>query len=204
MGHGIDMHRRQPPHTPIPEPGMIRCYSSGRISASKGIETLLAAYTELAQRGKHVTLTLYGAPITNEDEAYEKRLTTALSEKGIDPATIFKGAVPHKELPYRRAEAEYFLHASTTGSLDKAVLDAVVSGLLPVTSSQAYHELLGEYEPLLTYPEGDASALADRILELERLTEEEKETMRTTLRKRVAESHSLESLVRRLYALLAS
>ncbi len=193
MGHGIDTRRTLPPR--VPSHGVLRCFSSGRISASKGIDVMVDAYRLLKERGNSVSLILCGSPITEADVRYAEVLKQNLRARGESPETILVGSVPHAELPQYRARADYFLHASRTGSLDKAVLDAIMSGLVPISSSEAYHELFRSYESRLVYSPQDAAGLADRVVALAALPEEERGALVQELQRRVVEQHSLENLI---------
>ncbi len=200
MGHGIDTQRAIPLH--IEEVGVARLITSGRISRVKGLEVLLDAYRTLKDRGTPVTFSIFGAPVTPADKTYEQTLYQRLRVAGEIPEEIFRGAVPHAEMPGRRAHADCFLHASETGSLDKTVLDAIMSGLIPFSSSSAYQELFDGYEALLCYPSGDSTALAERIVAFEALSPNRRNEISTTLRARVVQEHSLQALIPRILATL--
>ena len=199
MGHGIDVERARPR---IPKTNTVRLITSGRVTAIKHLEVILEAFLLLKKKGIPSSCTIFGAPITENDSAYQKTLFKLLTDANEKPETVFFGAVPHDQLPEFRAAADYFLHASDTGSLDKSVLDAAVSGVLPLSSSEAYKELFGAYESVLAYPKGDSQALAERIIALEAMLEEKREEMRKTLYLRVIEKYSLASLIPNILARL--
>ena len=196
MGHGIDTTRAVPTH--IPSPGTLRLMTSGRISAIKKLEVTLNAYFSLKARGLSVTYKIAGAPVSEEDKEYEEKLFELLLTHKEEKEEIFVGAIPHADMPKFRASADYFLHASETGSLDKTVLDAIISGVLPISASSAYQTLFGNYQGALSYPPGDHEALADRVLGLEALTPETRNAIRNALRERVVKEHSIESLIPRI------
>ncbi len=195
MGHGIDTKRVIPLRTPAE--GVLRLFSSGRVSPIKHVGVLIDAYLLLKQQ-RNTSLVYFGAPATSGDVVYQEQLRARLLAAGENPATILPGPLPHEELPSRRAHADYFLHASETGSLDKSILDAIISGLLPVSSSEACASLFQGFEDRLMYRAGDATALAARIRALEQLPEEEREHMRQALTERVIEQHSLSTLIPRI------
>jgi glycosyltransferase involved in cell wall biosynthesis len=193
MGHGIDTTRQIPDH--VPATGVTRLMTSGRISTTKGLAVIIGAFLELQKRGIASTLTAFGAPVSAEDMRYQEALSVTLAEQGKNPNEVFVGSVPHAELPRRRASMDYFLHASETGSLDKTVLDAAMSDVIPISSSEAYGEFLAGFEKYLVYPKGDSAALADRVLALQSLPEEQRAGIRAALKNRVIEKHSLQSLI---------
>lgn len=192
VGHGIDIERSIPDHIPS---GEVRMITTGRISKVKGIDVMVDAFLELKRRGVACSFIAYGSPLSLSDEKYREGISTHLSEHGVDPKTVFVGSVSHAELPHRRAYADYLLHASETGSLDKNVLDACISGVIPISSSEAYVDLFADFEDLLIYPKGDSVALAERVTALESLPEAELDSIRRTLKDRVTKEHSLKALI---------
>ena len=193
MGHGIDTERYVPPH--VPSAGTVRLMTSGRITPTKRLDVVTHAFLELKKRGVSATLYIFGAPATPVDVEYKKKLSAELTEAGENPEAVFLGSLPHADLPLRRATMDYFLHASETGSLDKTVLDAAMSGVIPLSSSEAYGKFFAGFEQYLSYPKGDSSMLADMVATLEALSPEEREHIRKTLKERVIKEHSLQHLI---------
>jgi len=198
-GHGIDLGRSVPPR--IMEPGVVRLITVGRISPSKHVEVLVDAYGLLKEK-LSTTLKIIGGPVGQHGVSYEKQLRIQLEHLGEDPKKILLGALPHEQLPQVRAQADYFIHASETGSADKSLLDAIMSGLIPCTSSEAYKEILYGYEEELMYKRGDAETLARCIEKLASLSESERDDMVHTLKERVSKKHSLQNLIPTLLAAL--
>ncbi|MEK7535920.1 MAG: glycosyltransferase [Patescibacteria group bacterium] len=120
-GHGIDTDH----FSPSPQMQGNRVVSAGRISKSKHIEEMIA--TAAPER-----LLVAGAPITDED----KRYLDTLSGKAD-----FVGSIKYAEMPNFYRSAKLFLNASTTGSLDKAVLEALACAVPVRTSNEAFHDL---------------------------------------------------------------
>lgn len=195
MGHGIDTERHLPMR--IPTSGHVRLMTSGRVTPSKRLDIIVHAFLELKKRIP-ATLSIFGATSSPEDVAYQKTLSAELLAAGEVSENIFLGSLPHADLPRRRAAMDYFLHASETGSLDKAVLDAVMSGVIPLSSSEAYGELFSGFEHYLAYPKGDSAALAARISALESLPSVERDRIKTVLKDRVIREHSLHRLIPRI------
>lgn len=194
MGHGIDLERHIPNRVPA-DSGQVRLMTSGRITPSKRLDVIIRAFLDLKRRAIPATLSIFGAPSSSDDAIYKKRLSAELVAAGEIPEDIFQGAIPHADLPGRRASIDYFLHASETGSLDKTVLDAAMSGVIPISSSEAYADFFEGFTSLLSYPKGDSAALADRIAALEALPPEKCDHIRTVLKDRVVQEHSLQRLI---------
>lgn len=193
MGHGIDTKRDVPEH--VPSTGTVRLMTSGRVSPTKRLDILVGAFLELKHRGMQATFSAFGAPMSSEDEIYKETLSAQLTQEKENPQEVFVGSIPHAQMPLKRASMDYFLHASETGSLDKTVLDAAMSGVIPISSSEAYGDLFAGFTQYLSYPKGDSKMLADRIVALEALSPQERILIQTTLKERVITTHSLQNLI---------
>ncbi len=163
----------------------------GRISPVKHLDTLIEAVRILKGRGRPVELQIIGEPILEADRQHEIRLRQHAVELGLESLVRFCGALPPERLPdvYRRATV--CVNASTTGSLDKAVLEALACGCPAVTGNEAYRDLLPATALVAgTAPEAYASAL-------ERLLSDPYDV--APLRAWVVQDHNLERTIGRLY-----
>ena len=83
-----------------------------------------------------------GEPITADDRVYLRELLGIIAHHGIGEHVVFTGGLPHREMLGHYQLAVLFLHASTTGSIDKAVLEAMSTGLPVISSSEAFPTIL--------------------------------------------------------------
>src|SRR3989344_9053532 len=122
LGHGIDTAFFAEPQR---QPEGCVLLTAGRISRSKNINVLLEgvamASPDLPPEWKFV---ISGEPITADDKAYMRELLGITARCGIGEHVVFAGGVPHSKMPGQYQSATLFLHASTTGSIDKVVLEA--------------------------------------------------------------------------------
>lgn len=173
----------------------LRLVSVGRISHSKQLAQLIEACAELYARGVGATLTLIGAPITKDDHAYKTLLLEACKKHGIADRVSFPGGVSYEVLPEQLAQFDMFIHAGSTGSLDKALLESLAVGLPTISSNDAYPDVVGEYQDVLTYSAGDVAELVARIQAVRALSEKERRAMQDSLRETVKQKHSLSRLI---------
>lgn len=178
-----------------PDPSVPRSAASlvtvGRISPVKHLDTLIEAVRILKERGRPVELQIIGEPILEADRQHEIRLRQRVAGLGLESLVRFSGALPPERLPdvYRRATV--CVNASTTGSLDKAVLEALACGCLVVTGNEAYRDLLPASAFVSgTAPEAYASALEHVLSEPYEVA---------PLRAWVVQSHNRERTLGRLY-----
>ena len=100
--------------------------------------------------------------------------------------------------------AQVVVNVSATGSLDKAVLEAMACAVPVVTSNEAFVPLLAPWREQLLAPPDDAEALARRIQDLLSLDQEERAALGMALRALVQREHSMQRLVANLLAVLRS
>lgn len=153
LGHGIDTELFSP-GAERPAGGPLSVVTVGRISPSKDYETLIEAIA----LSRDAILSIVGAPATEADREYETRLRRFVSEHGLSGRVRFEGSTSHGEVPDVLRAADVFVNMSKTGSLDKAVLEAMACGLPAVSSNEAFANMLRPFG--LTFSEGNASALA--------------------------------------------
>lgn len=164
VGHGIDVDFFPPMTAPIANPSALRLFTAGRISPVKDIRTLIFGFFELEKRLPNISLrlALFGQPVTEADKRYKtelEKLTAALPG-------IFGGYAYHTSVRefYTGVESgrTVFVHASRTGSMDKAVLEALATGLPVFTSSEVFSEAI---PGVRKFREGDAKDLAEKIVQ---------------------------------------
>ena len=130
------------------------------------------------------------------DTEYLRSLQKLVTDNGLEPHISFLGARPHSEMPKLFAAHDMFVNLSRTGSADKAVLEAMASGLTVITINEAFVDLLPEAYSLR---ERSAELLSHRIQELAEEKRPNKE-----LRELVAEHHSLKNTIRKIVEVLSS
>jgi len=184
-GHGIDLLPfEHVGHVPSPD-GTVRLVTIGRISDSKGVREMTEARTELERRGMSATLSVAGSPLTTDDAAYAAGLMADARE-----VVTFRGPIAREDIPALLAQADMFLNLSNTGSLDKAVLEALAAGVPAVSSNEAFKTML---EPHGLFVERDATAVADAIERF--LARNDRAAIVERLQQEVREKHSLQKLV---------
>lgn len=196
IGHGIEMPRCTAGalHTPL------RLTSVGRISPVKRHGLLFEVLRVLKERGTEASLTLAGAPATDADRAYEARLKSEARDQEL--AVLWRGPVTHDAVETILCEADIFVSCSETGSLDKAVLEAMAAGLPVVTTNDGLRSALQGVDPQALV-EPNAPAIADRVAMLTALTEPERDSLRARYRSYVRDHHSLSALIKKIVTRLS-
>lgn len=189
VGHGIDTEVFVP--AKVFGDGII---SVGRFSPSKNLEVIIDAMKILKSRGIHSPMVIMGAPGTKKEKEYAERIVTRAKSAEV----LVDAAMPNRSLPTPLQKRMIFLNASSTGSMDKAVLEAASVGLIPISSNVAFKDML---EPLGLYVEkGTPDAFANKVEEVLKLGD--KLTLSGKLREEVIEKYSLTKLIPKLVGLL--
>lgn len=163
VGHGIDIETRIHVDTDADSRGYktkaerasgFHLLTVGRISPVKDLGTLILGFAELLKSFPEASFSIIGEPITYSDRLYRDELS-----RGFPKQVRFLRGVSHQDLPRFFKEANVFVHASKTGSMDKAVLEALASGLSVFTSSEAFTEDMG----VRKFRQGDAADFAEKL-----------------------------------------
>lgn len=192
IGHGIDVERYKIQDTRYKEGERLNVLTVGRLAPSKGIETILHAISQL---DISYQLTIVGAPTTRKEIKYEQKIRQLSENLGIAEKVIFKGAILPQEIPELLAGTDVFVSASTTGSIDKAVLEALAARVPVIAPAYAYEPLLGKS---LVYPGGDSHALEEKLRAIHAMPPSERQNIGTRLYENVKANYSIQTLIPRI------
>ncbi|MBI2055903.1 MAG: glycosyltransferase family 4 protein [Candidatus Sungbacteria bacterium] len=174
---------------------MLRLVTIGRIAPVKNYEIIINACAILKDTWKEPwRLSVVGGPIFPRDHEYFSALKKLVHDKGLTHVVEFLGSKPYSAVPEILREHDFFLNVSATGSLDKAVFEAMACGLTVLTANEAYRSIL---PPRYFLEHTSPDFLAGRIKALAGDARPNAE-----LRSIVLERHSLEKTVDRIFQIL--
>jgi len=200
VGQGIDTEKFQPRTEAEKKPGIFKIVTIGRISPVKDYETLINAAEILAKKGLEIKVDIVGAAGLPEQEKYLSDLKEAVARKNLSGVINFAGAVSNKDIAARLQSADLFVNMSHTGSLDKAILEAMACELPILTCNEALAEVLGDYGNQLMYSKKDFRALANKIIGIANLSSEKRKNLGMRLREIVARNHGTAGLIAKIMA----
>jgi glycosyltransferase involved in cell wall biosynthesis len=205
VGQGIDAEKFKRQKSKVKSPSQnlkFRVTSVGRISPVKDYMTLINAI-EVFKKEELVNLQvdIVGAPGLRSDVSYLKELENIINSKGLKDIIKFTGSVPNKDIAQVLQGRDAFVNMGLTGSLDKAILEAMACGLPILTCNEALAEVLGDYQERLMYPKGDFKKLAEKIKWLMGMSQEERQKIGLDLRIIVEKNHSEEKLIDKILQL---
>ncbi len=135
----------------------------GSLVPHKGVHTAVEALGLLKPRGvlERLHLTVIGSGRAD----YRRRLEALAHQLGVSQQVHFAGRVARGEIPDRLRGGDVFLFTSTWAEpMARSVMEAMAAGLLVIgapVGGQA--EMLQDGRNALTFPAGDAAALAAQI-----------------------------------------
>ena len=197
MGQGIDLKRfrlsqkKGTNHT-------FKIVSVGRISPIKNLSILIDAVGILVkEKGvRNICLILAGGPGRTGHEAYLKSLQSQVEESGLEKWVRFEGAVPHSEIPSFYRQADLFCTMCDTGALDKAIIEAMASGV-PVIGNNPGFMSIARTNGLDEWVVEGSRSLAEAIDRFRKLTLPQRRDLAGKGRK-IAAEHDLDRLTDRL------
>lgn len=140
IGQGIDLdlfsYKRRTPGS------IFRIVTVGRLAPSKGQDVLISALKEWCPAdGRPWKLTIVGdATSDGEREFADKVRGQALAVSAFNHVE-FTGRLPPSNIIEHLREADVFVSLGTTGSLDKAIVEAMASGCLVLSCNDSFAEL---------------------------------------------------------------
>src|SRR3989339_472442 len=167
-GHGIDLEKFKPAETKK-DGSKFKIISVGRISPVKNYEIIINATEILKNKNFNFEIKIAGAPILESDKIYFEKLKEKIQEKKLSDRIKLVGPISNKYIAEFYQSGDLFINLSDTGSLDKAVLEAMACGLKILTSNEAFKNILPEEN----FTKNEPNMIAEKI---ERLAKHNSDT----------------------------
>lgn len=200
IGQGIDLDQF-PFESPSTENGPLSVLFVGRIARSKGIGRLVEACAAPAIDGVVDRIVIVGAPQIPDDRTYCRELVDMIERKGLNERVEWVGSIPRPRLSPYYVGSDVLVNPSSTGSMDKTVLEAMASGTMVITSNEAY-----DTDAFRTaggvFAQHDAGSLAKALQFVRGLDAAERLRRGRAGRRWVEEEHGQDALIERLLEVL--
>lgn len=174
----------------------------GRFSPVKNVDVLIKAAGLLDKKGVDFILNIVGKPGDDEQENFQKikALANDLETRG---KIKFLGKSIHRQLPELYNQNDIFVNLTQTGSFDKTTLEAMACQNVVLVSNQVFRDIFPkEWLEFLMFRERDPEDLAQKLLYLIGLAEDERNAWGARLREIVVKDHDLNNLVEKLTKVL--
>lgn len=201
VGQGIDTDYFMPPAMREEHP-VFKIVMIGRLSPSKDQKTLIAALGILAESGRKFEADIIGSAGHEGQESYAEELRRMVAEKHLEAHVRFVGGVPHRGIVTHLHQADLFVNPGLTGSLDKAGLEAMATGLPVLTCNEAYAEVLGQYHDLLLFEKRNPTDLVKKLIVLMEMDAASRTRLRQSMRAIIVEHHRVSDLVEKIIGIL--
>lgn len=185
MGHGIDVDVFAPSSASDINRQNNQIVSVGRISSTKNQLSMIKGFEILKSLGYNGNLSIVGGPITADDIKYYKDLKEYVRSNDLQDFVNFKGPISPDGVVDIYRQADVFINLSSTGSMDKAVLEAMACNLKVITSNEAFKNIL----PSENLTDGTSQDIATKINIIS------KRPIDSHWRDYVISNHSLSSLI---------
>ncbi len=164
----------------------------GRISPVKRVERFIEVLSEMKEQGQSFRALIVGdsAPLDREYGGGIKRLAARVGGE-----VSFRRGVRNEDVADIYNAHELYVNLTPSGSMDKTIFEAMSCETLVLAANQA---LRGSIDDRLILGEKE-SQISQRIDAILSLPEEEKESLTSSLRAFVVQTHSLERLARNLF-----
>jgi glycosyltransferase involved in cell wall biosynthesis len=137
-------------------------------------------------------------------QPYVERLRDLVAEYNLESVVEFGGPVLFEKIAEAYQNADVMVNLSMTGSVDKAVLEAMSCGLPVITSNEAFNEILRSWGDLLLTPVDRPDLLAARLKSLISMSAGDRLTLGKELRREVEANHNLSKLAEMLISCFTS
>jgi len=205
VGHGINPAIFKPAGIEK-NSNVFKIITIGRIAPVKNYELLVEAAEFLlnSKLDKKIEVKIIGAPQTTDENTYLEKLKKIVTDKKLEGTVFFPGAIPNKEIVSHLQSADLFVNTSQTGSLDKAVLEAMACETLVVTTNEAFVEIFGDLSDL-TVSGNTSTELAEKIkFFIQNNNQGERQKIKKELRCIVLNNHNLDSLISNILKIYGS
>lgn len=179
--------------------GKFRLITVGRISPSKHLGLLLDAIEAWQNRcDVDWELTIVGASTSPTEQFYEKQLVDRITKMSDRDRIHLRGRLDPENIAQLLSDADVFINVSSTGSLDKAIVEAMASGCVVLSSNAAFCQIARESGHPECCVAAEAGALAEAINRVVQQSAVEKQALGETLRIIAVRDHSLGQLINRV------
>ena len=192
IGHGVDTERFVPVHK-LTAKHPFSILSVSRISKVKRIDLLIEAVVYMRQTHPDlsVCVNIVGGPLTEQDLLYDAQLRKLVQQHDLQNDVHFEGSQAFESIISFYQAADCFVNMSETGSVDKAVLEAMSCGV-PVIANEVYAGIVDAQLSQQLIIAREPETLGERLVWLMSLSGQERRRLGEELRAIVIRDHALE------------
>src|SRR3989344_4154411 len=199
-GHGIDINKFPISNFQFPNnKNEITILSAGRITPSKGHDLIIRVVADLIKFGYNLKLKIIGDVIQDYHKDYLTSLKKLAEDLHISGEVEFSGSISYEKMPVYFQNADILINAVTFGGLDKVILEAMASGVIPLTSNNAFLTVFPK--PIahdMVFNEGNLDNLKVKLKNIIDKKLYQNENLRGELINIIVKNHNLNDLIDRI------
>lgn len=178
------------PSDPRPPAEHFDLVAVGRVSPVKNLDVVIRALAEVRAGGIDARLRIVGPSVGESAERCRADLIDLAGKLGVGSVVSMEAPVPHHLIPELLAGSDALVNATTGGSADKVVFEAMASGRPVVASNPALAEALSASPINLRFGPGDHAAMARVIADLARADSTTRRLVAGAMRAEAETNHS--------------
>ena len=195
IGHGVNISRF--PLRKQLKPFKKSLVTASRLTYRKNIHKMINLVDYMNNiYAEEIKLTIYGSPLNRKDVLYQKYLINLINESKLNHVIEILPAVDHKDLHSVYEDHNIYLNFSET-ALDKAVLEAMSTGIPVLSCNECLYEIFSDKNMLdLMYFDRklDINLLAEKVNKLINLENEDLMKIIVKSHNLIKKNHSIEKL----------
>lgn len=170
----------------------------GRISERKNLNKIIDVLNLVVKDGTHknIKLIIVGEGLTDEDKSYKIKLLQQIESLDLQSNVIFKGHLLQDQIIDLYNDVFAHISFSSTGSLDKTLVEALAVGCPLLTSNDAMVKFLDESYHIRPNKINEASVLVCSLYE------KQLELDRNQFREIVIDKHDYNGFIKKLVSII--
>jgi len=175
----------------------------GRLAESKGQVLLVdALYNWKVPEGRDWRLTIIGSGTNEKEKIYADKLFNKVRKLELDYKIRFTGTLPGEDISEIVRGSDLFISLGTTGSLDKAIVEAMATGCPVISSNEAFARIAMENGMADCIILKEYSSIHNKLDYFLSLTSEKRKSIAKRQSDIAINNHSLRGLVVKLNNIL--
>ncbi len=198
-GHGIDTEKFKVQSSKFKVGDQITILSVGRITPSKQHDFIIRAIADLIKSGYDLKLKIVGGVIQKYHQKYFEYLKRLAKDLKINEKVEFSGSISYDKMPEYFQNADILINAVPFGGLDKVVLEAMASCVIPLTSNSAFTNVFPkDFSKNLIFEQNKIEDLKEKLKYILDKKLYENEIFCRELREVIVKNHYLNNLIDRI------
>jgi glycosyltransferase involved in cell wall biosynthesis len=201
IGQGIDARLFH--YRPRQADAVFRVITAGRLALSKGLDVMIEALANWPC-DRPWQMTIIGDATSESEQDHARALKRLAASRSHPEQVTFTGRLDAWEIAERLATAHTFVNLGATGSLDKAIVEAMASGCPVVSSNDAFRSIaLASGFPHCVV-DRDPALLGQTLARLALMDLHELDTLGEQQSRVATRDHALDGLMDKLHGRLVS